>query len=74
MKTFCTFILQEKLVEMVFDRFNAEGVYVQEQSLMALYSYKATSGIVGRLLKVMLNKSLKKAVATIFLFFCLKVN
>ncbi|XP_071784513.1 uncharacterized protein [Asterias amurensis] len=36
----------EKLVEMVFDRFNAEGVYVQEQSLMALYSYKATSGIV----------------------------
>lgn len=42
--------VQEKLVEMIFDRFNAEGVYVQEQSLMALYSYKATSGIVGRLL------------------------
>ena len=41
-------MLEEKLVEMIFDRFNAEGVFVQEQALMALYSYKATSGIVGK--------------------------
>ncbi len=34
---------------MVFDRFNVEGLYLQEQALMALYSYKATSGIVGKL-------------------------
>ncbi|XP_022101203.1 uncharacterized protein LOC110984894 isoform X2 [Acanthaster planci] len=38
--------LTEKVVEMIFDRFNPEGVFVQEQALMALYSYKATSGIV----------------------------
>ncbi|XP_072026090.1 uncharacterized protein [Amphiura filiformis] len=38
--------LTEKLTEMVFDRFNVEGLYLQEQALMALYSYKATSGIV----------------------------
>ena len=41
------FTWQERLVEMLFDRFNPEGMYVQEQALMALYSYKATSGIVG---------------------------
>ncbi|XP_071478060.1 uncharacterized protein [Diadema antillarum] len=38
--------MTEKLVEMIFDRFNVEGILVQEQALMALYSYKATSGIV----------------------------
>ncbi|KAJ8046902.1 actin [Holothuria leucospilota] len=36
----------EKLVELVFESFHVEGIYIQEQALMSLYSYKATSGIV----------------------------
>ncbi|XP_071816163.1 uncharacterized protein [Apostichopus japonicus] len=39
----------EKIVEMVFDQFYVEGIYIQEQALMSLYSYKATSGIVVNL-------------------------
>ncbi|XP_071960359.1 uncharacterized protein [Antedon mediterranea] len=36
----------EKLAELLFERFHVEGCFIQEQALMALYSYKATSGVV----------------------------
>ena len=38
---------QEELVELLLDHFQVEACYLQEQGILAMYSYSAISGIVG---------------------------
>ena len=47
-------IFQEEVVEILLDRFQVEAVYLQEQSIFAMYSYSAVSGIVGEALLCLL--------------------
>ena len=38
---------QEELVELLLDHFQVQACYLQEQAILAMYSYSAISGIVG---------------------------
>lgn len=42
-------------MEILLDHFQVEACYLQEQAVLAMYSYSAISGIVGELYSFMLD-------------------
>ena len=42
-------------MEILLDHFQVEACYLQEQAVLAMYSYSAISGIVGELYRFMLH-------------------
>lgn len=48
-------VSQEELVEILLDHFQVEACYLQEQAVLAMYSYSSISGIVGELRSFMLH-------------------
>ena len=56
-------VSQEELVEILLDHFQVEACYLQEQAVLAMYSYSAISGIVGELCSFMLHPLRLRAVS-----------
>lgn len=40
------------LVEILLGFFNVEACYLQEQAILAMYSYSAVSGVIGKFLSL----------------------